>query len=93
MGESLIVRKGGGSSGGSGDRLTTEIILEDTNWVAPKAKNQKFSVRIFGGGGGGGTSNSNTNNEGSGGGGGWMNNALLNIPAGTSVQISIGRGG
>lgn len=88
MGESLIVRKAGGGS--SNLQLITKLITENTTWVAPKTKDQKFSVRIFGGGGGScivGTY------QGLGGAGGWMNNNVLTIPAGTSVAIKIGYGG
>lgn len=87
MGESLIIRKGSGGSS-SGNRIITEIIIENTNWVVPKAKNG-ISVRIFGGGGAGYNSAS-----GGGGGGGWMNNDIFtNLTPGQVIPINIGAGG
>lgn len=84
MGESLISRRGS-SDGSFLGILKTEIITSNQVWTAPKAKNNSFSVRIFGGGGGG------SNNAG--GGGGWMNNGILTIKPGTNIQIIIGKGG
>ena len=63
MGEALIVSRGFGSSGSSGNTLISQIFLENTIWKAPKIPDQNFSVRIFGGGEGG------TSNAGGGGGG------------------------
>lgn len=57
------------------------IITNNTNWIVPKSKDQKFHVRIFGSGGGGGDG---------GGGGGWMNNAILTLPKGSIINIIIG---
>lgn len=92
MGEAIISRGYTGVDGAPGGyELKTEIITENTTWVVPKAKDQSFSVRIFGGGGGG-----YANSIGSrcgGGGGGYMNNAILNLTNGHGIQITIGTGG
>lgn len=86
MGEALLTRPGGADGGSSGGKtLMTEIITEDKLWTVPKAKNQSFSVRIFGGGGCGGSTGS--------GGGGWMNNSILDLTAGEVIDIKIGPGG
>ena len=85
MGDALIVGRGGGGSS-SKYELKTEIYEADKLWVVPKAKDQKFSVRLFGGGGGGGYGSS-------GGGGGFMNNRDLTLSQGSTVQITIGSGG
>ena len=69
MGDALIVGRGGGSAS-SKYELKTEIYEADKLWVVPKSKDQKFSVRLFGGGGGG-------TSDGCGGGGGFMNNGDL----------------
>lgn len=53
MGDALIVGRGGGSS--SKPKLETVILVSNSTWTVPKAKDQKFSVRIFGGGGCGGS--------------------------------------
>lgn len=83
MSEAIISRRG--SSGGKFiGVLKTEYVVENVNWVCP-AHNGNISVRIFGGGG--------ASNGSGGGGGGWMNNADLNIPAGTMVPVTIGAGG
>lgn len=86
MGDALIVGRGGGGSASSKYELKTEIYEADKLWVVPKAKNQKFSVRIFGGGGG-------SNDSLAGGGGGFMNNGDLTLSQGSTVQITIGLGG
>lgn len=96
MGEAILTRIGGGSSSGSDDyEFTTELITENKTWVAPKAKNQEFSVRIFGGGGAGyGWYNSSSKTSYAFGGyGGYMNNAILNIDCGSVISIIIGNGG
>ena len=54
MGDALIVGRGGSSGGSSSKTLVTKIIQASQSWTVPKAKDQKFYVRIFGGGGGGG---------------------------------------
>ena len=84
MGDALIAGRGGGDSS-SKYELKTEIYEADKFWIVPKAKDQKFSVRIFGGGGGA--------NGSCGGGGGFMNNADLTLAQGSTVQITIGLGG
>ena len=95
MGDALIVGRGGSSSGGSsGKTLVTKIIQATQSWKVPKAKDQKFYIRVFGGGGGGGfVINSSFNDGGGGGGGGMMNNTELTLEAGTSIPITIGIGG
>lgn len=63
MGQAIIVRASGGynSNGGSGEdkniigwQPKTEIITTNSYFTVPKAKDQEFFVRIFGGGGGAG---------------------------------------
>ena len=98
MGDALIVGRGGSSGGSSGKTLVTKIIQATQSWTIPKAKDQKFYVRIFGGGGGGSygeldTSGATTNSGARGGGGGMMNNGELTLEAGTSIPITIGLGG
>ena len=85
MGDALIVGRGGSSGSSSGKTLVTKIIQASQSWTVPKAKDQKFYVRIFGGGGGGGTI--------AGGSGGMMNNGELTLEAGTSIPVTIGSGG
>ena len=85
MGDALIVGRGGGGSASSKYELKTEIYETDKLWVVPKAKDQKFSVRLFGGGG--------YAVDGCGGGGGFMNNGDLTLSQGSTVQITIGLGG
>ena len=95
MGEAMIIRAGGGFNGGSGSgedkniigwQPKTEIFTTNGYFTVPKAKDQEFHVRIFGGGGG-------ASSSGSGGGGGNMNNDTLILNQLESVQISIGKGG
>lgn len=99
MGDALIVGRGGSTSGGSsGKTLVTKIIQATQSWKVPKAKDQKFYVRIFGGGGGGGFGYTTYSGDygyagGCGGGGGMMNNTELTLEAGTSIPITIGLGG
>lgn len=99
MGDALIVGRGGSSSGSSGKALVTKIIQATQSWKVPKAKDQKFYVRIFGGGAGGSYNNTleigsrNVKSGAAGGGGGFMNNAELTLEAGTSIPVTIGLGG
>lgn len=81
----VVISRRGGSSSGSGKNMVTEYITESKRWTVPKAKDQKFDVRIFGGGGGCWRGDD-------GGGGGWMNNDILTIQNGENVMISIGDG-
>ena len=97
MGEAMIIRAGGGynSNGGSGSgedkniigwQTKSEIITTNGYFTVPKAKDQEFHVRLFGGGGG-------ASSSGSGGGGGNMNNDTLILNQLESIQVSIGKGG
>ena len=77
----MISRRGGSSSSsGSGIALHTEYILFNQDWTVPSgAKNNEFSVRIFGAGG--------INSGGS----GWMNNDVFtNLNPGQNIPIVIG---
>ena len=88
MGESLIIRKGGGLPGGMklNKVFKTELIGINQNYIIPRAINNEISVRIFGGGAAGG--------EEGGGGSGWMNNAIFtNLTPGQVIPITIGVGG
>lgn len=73
-------------------KLVSKTFTSNTNWVVPN-HNGYISVRIFGGGGGGGGGEQMRDGHNSGGGGGWMNNADLTIANGSSVSITIGKGG
>ena len=94
MGDSLIVRRGGSGSSSRGT-LKTVILTENTTWTVPKAKDQMFMVRIFGGGQAGGGQRNDTfsaRNQ-SAGCGGMMNNAILMLNQGLNIPITIGAGG
>ena len=93
MGEAIITSRSGSiaANGGSNAELKTVIIKSTDSFIVPKARNQQFSVRIFGGGGGGG--GCGYDRVLAGGGGGWMNNAVLTINQGDVVQVVIGKGG
>mgnify|MGYP004523763955 CR=1 FL=1 len=97
MGEAIITSRtgsvGSGSSGSSGG-LKTEIFTESGYFLVPKAKNQSFSVRIFGGGGSGSCSNNEAYSRNKAGGcGGFMNNGILTLNEGEAIPVTIGRGG
>ena len=93
MGEAIITSRTGtiGSNTINSNELKTEIFKQSDAFIVPKARNQQFSVRIFGGGGGG--SGSGYRGCSAGGGGGWMNNAILTINQGETIPITIGVGG
>ena len=93
MGEAIITSRTGtiGSNTINSNELKTEIFKQSDAFIVPKARNQQFSVRIFGGGGGGG--GSGYRGHLAGGGGGWMNNAILTINQGETIPITIGKGG
>lgn len=95
MAEGIIVRRG--SSGGAIDLnevpkyVKTDIFASGiVNYKVPKAKDQKFQVRLVGGGGYGYGA---YGPGGGGGGGGEMNNAILTLKEGESIRIYVGRGG
>lgn len=48
-----LLEAGGGGSTAVEYELATEIITENGYWTVPRAKDQSFSIRLFGGGGGG----------------------------------------
>lgn len=93
MGESLIVRKGGGIKGSW--KLMTEIITSNTNWTVPaNIKNGEVTVMLFGGGGSSAYDiNSQKGYSIGGGGGGYMRKQTLTLASGASVPITIGAGG
>ena len=108
MGEAILVKAGGGYSGGTGNnsigdiigwRLKSDIITTNQTYSVPKAKNQEFSVRIFGGGAGGNLNSFGISyplgiyNLGTGGGGGNMNNNTLTLNEGEQIEVRIGIGG
>lgn len=87
MGEAIISRSSASTSDSStSGQLINEIIMSSMNWVAPKAKDQKFRVILFGGGEAGSV-------YGTGGNGGFMNCGDFTISEGSSIPISIGLGG
>ena len=73
-------------------RLVTNIFTTSGVFVVPNARNQQFTVRIFGGGGGGFVSSPTASNY-CGGGGGFMNNATLTLQEGKAISVQIGIGG
>ena len=83
----------GGSDSSSKHRLVTEIYWYNKSWKVPKAKDQKFSVRLFGGGGGGYGAESLSHVYSGGGGGGFMNNGELTLAEGSTIFITVGSGG
>ena len=98
MGEAIIV--GRASGGSSTPRLVTEIYNTNTTWTVPKAVDQTFHIRVFGGGGSGGAGNGGPGVPGTGmfggllgGAGGRMNNATFALLPGEQISISIGGGG
>lgn len=89
MGEGVIVRRGGPGGGDNLSNFVSIVIIENTQWKVPKARGQKFSVRIFGGGGG----RTRSASTGGGSGGGYMNNSILTLSEGSIIPINIGLGG
>ena len=87
MGEALLTGRTGSIKSGESGQIITTIIKSDDIFVVPNAKNQSFSVRIFGGGGCG-----DGNGISAGGGGGYMNNGILILNEGEIVPITIGKG-
>ena len=88
MSEVFICRSGMGSSDpnyGRKKELKIQNIYSNMDWVAPDAIDESFDVRIFGGGQSGG--------EMVGGAGGWMNNMVITLTKGTTVRITVGKGG
>ena len=105
----MIIRAGGGFNGGSGSgedkniigwQPKTEIFTTNRYFTVPKAKDQEFHVRAFGGGGGASQISGFSNERAgydlmviAGGGGGNMNNNTFILNQSESIQISIGSGG
>ena len=85
MSNVIISRRGGSSSSSGGSTLKTKYITFTQNWIVPGgAKNNEFSIRIFGAGG---------SVAGGGGGSGWMNNEVYNnLTVGQYIPITIGSG-
>ncbi len=92
MGEAILVKTGGGKVDENYDpndkyitswELKTELITSSKEYTVPKAKNQQFSVRIFGGGGGMGVSSLPA-------GSGNMNNGEFKLNRGDIIPIIIG---
>lgn len=97
MGEALMFRAGGGNFDGSnagGDyELCTQIFESNGTFTMPdNVKDGQVHVRIFGGGGAGGT-NSQSPYDSGGGCGGYMNNGWVSLGSGSTVQVTIGKGG
>ena len=103
MGEAMIIRAGGGynSNGGSENNIVgwkpkSEVITANGYYVVPKAKDQEFHIRLFGGGGGcvnGLCYRSDDIVAMGGGGGGNMNNNTFILNLADSIPVTIGAGG
>lgn len=86
MSDVIISRRG--SSKSNKEILITEYIIHNQNWTVPDyAKNNEFSVRIFGAGG-----TQIGPNSPLGGGSGWMNNDVFILTPGEIIPITIGEG-
>ena len=95
MAEAIISRRSNSSTNSEPiGNLTTEIIIENNQFVVP-SHDGNLSVRVFGGGGGGYSYRTTYYDSmiDSGGGGGWMNNGEFDISTGSIVPITIGVGG
>ena len=94
MSEAIIAKRKKSSST-SGAYLVTELIDTNTTWVVPSGIVENvITVRLFGGGGAGCWLIYDDNLYPSAGGGGCMNYAELNsLQIGSSVRITIGKGG
>lgn len=89
MAEAIISRRGYGTEGKPpAPVLKTQLYVENGTFITPNTINNSFSILLFGGGGGG---RSQVNSGG--GGGGNMNLNTLELPANTSITITIGLGG
>ena len=78
MADVIISRRG---NGGGSSTLITEYIESNRVWTVPSnAKGNKFSIRIIGSGG---------YTYGSGGSSGWMNNDVLTLTPGQSINVTI----
>ena len=86
---------GGGDMGGGSYELVTHVITNNQVFTMPEnVKDGQIHVRIFGAGGGGYHATSSWSNPDSaaGGGGGYMNNGWISLAAGSTVEITIGKG-
>ncbi len=99
MGEAILVKAGGlGGSNGSDPedqnivdwQLKTELITNTKEYLVPKARNQEFTVMLFGGGGG---LSSYINMMQLSGGYGNMNKGVLTLKRGDSINVVIGQAG
>ena len=86
MSEAIISRRGYTAEGKP--QLMTETITDSREWTVPNVRGN-ISVLIFGGGSAG----SRSTYHGWGGGSGWMNNGEFALANGTSISITIGKGG
>ena len=99
MGEAILVKAGGlGGSNGSDPedqnivdwQLKTELITNTKEYLVPKARNQEFTVMLFGGGGGASTMTNRITLQG---GYGNMNKGVLILKRGDSINVVIGSNG
>ena len=99
MGEAILVKAGGlGGSNGSDPedqnivdwQLKTELITNTKEYLVPKARNQEFTVMLFGGGGGASTMTNRITLQG---GYGNMNKGVLTLKRGDSINVVIGING
>lgn len=71
-----------------------EIITSTTDWVVPKAKDQRFQVAVYGGGGSGSIDGNFFNSVGgAGGGSGEYAFGEFTLEEGDRIQVTIGKGG
>lgn len=89
MSEAIISRRGISSNQSYAYESTIETFVSNTAWKVPRARDNQFYVRIFGGGGG----STDQQTYPIGGGGGWMNNGSVELTENSIVQITIGKGG
>lgn len=85
MSEAIISRRGYGVNGKPQLQTKTFTAIGVINWKVPASLRGPVSVFVYGAGAGGGNIY--------GGGGGWMNNGEVQVTSGSTIQITIGKGG
>ena len=90
MAKAIISRRGYGVEGKP--KLYTQTFTGNVNFTFPTTLRGQVSVLLFGAGGGG-SGYSSGRGYGSGGGGGYMNNGEFEITSGSTIQVTVGKGG